>query len=165
MDKSYAPWMTDEEFEAASPKEKALLAAAYCADVVRVRETGQNRGVWVQKFLAAVGLGPGYAYCASFVFWCLKTAGYKGDLPKLPAAVRNWAAWAQKTGRIVDKPERGDLFYWLNEDGTGHIGFVVKNRGMMVDTLEGNTNEAGSREGDGVYRKSRGTAKLRFIRL
>jgi len=36
-----------------------------------------------------------------------------------------------------------------------HVGFVDQWQSKYVITVEGNTNEAGSREGDGVYRKRR----------
>ena len=38
---------------------------------------------------------------------------------------------------------------------TETTGFIDKKDGNYYITVEGNTNEAGSREGDGVYRKRR----------
>lgn len=158
----YTEWTSPEN----SPIENALLIAAHLCDKEKVREQGHNAGFWVSKFLASVGLPTGYAWCAAFASYCLKEAGYKGGPKSGKAAVRNWAAWAMDTHRIVEHPQRGDLFYWLNSDGTGHIGFVVRNRGQFVDTISGNTNEAGSREGDGIYRKAISIGpRMRFIRL
>ena len=38
---------------------------------VGVREQGgANRGEQVEQYLASVGFGPGYAWCAAFVSWC-----------------------------------------------------------------------------------------------
>ncbi len=43
-----------------------------------------------------------------------------------------------------------------NYDSTqGHTGIVTGVYGNSVDTIEGNTNQRGSREGDGVYHKHR----------
>lgn len=147
-----------------SIRENALLIAAHLCDVEHVREVGVNRGFWVERFLAGVGLGPGYSWCAAFVAFALKQAGWK-DLPKGAAAVRNWASWAKANGRITAKPERGDLFFWLNADGTGHMGFVVEATPTTVRTIEGNTNTAGSREGDGCYRRTRSRADVSFISM
>jgi len=36
-----------------------------------------------------------------------------------------------------------------------HVGFIHAQEGDYYITVEGNTNQAGSREGDGVYKKRR----------
>lgn len=149
-------WLNQEAFWALPLTERALHAAAAR---VGEREAKRNSGPWVDRFLAAVGLSPGYAWCASFVYYCLITAGWPANrLPqrRKAAAVVEWLKWAEKEGLVTDKPRRGDLMFWVNADGrTGHIGFITEARGRDIKTIEGNTNEAGSREGDGVYRKSR----------
>jgi hypothetical protein len=152
-----------------TPSQNALLTAAWVIDKENPREIGRNRGFWVEKFLAACGLGAGYAWCAAYVTWCLRVSGYK-SLPKGSAAVRNWATWAKDTGRLVDTPRRGDLFFWLDKNQmTGHIGWVVSVLTGKIETLEGNTSpgvEGNQREGDGAYRRTRPiTENMRFIRL
>ena len=52
------------------------------------------------------------------------------------------------------------LGYWL-DGGTGHVFFVASASASGVRTLEGNTNAAGSREGDRVAEKHRSFAELR----
>ncbi|PWG78593.1 hypothetical protein DDR33_21770, partial [Pararcticibacter amylolyticus] len=54
-------------------------------------------------------------------------------------------------------PSRGDVFgiYFPEKGRIAHVGFVDDWGDKYVVTVEGNTNEAGSREGDGVYRKRR----------
>ena len=47
------------------PKEAAVQILAWLIRVVKVREVGVNSGYWVLKFLSAVGLGKGYAWCAA----------------------------------------------------------------------------------------------------
>lgn len=153
--------MTDADYESAPVQERAL---AWASSFKGTREHGINRGPLVQRFLASVGLGPGYPWCAAFMSHVLRQAGYVGGPTKGRAAVRNWAKWAKDENKVYLKPKRGDLFYWLNKNGTGHIGIVAEVNGGTVRTYEGNTNAQGSREGDGVYEKSRQTSGLRFIR-
>lgn len=52
----------------------------------------------------------------------------------------------------------GDVFtlYYAKLGRIGHTGFYDRPVNSSVfETVEGNTNMAGSREGDGVYRKKR----------
>lgn len=156
-------WLTEEAWQKMPAWERALhLASSMERKKVR-EEAGANRGYWVDRFLAVVGLGPGYAWCAAFVSWCLVQGGVdRKKLPKGAAAVRNWSAWADATGRyrnLEEGPIRGDLMFWVDRSGLGHIGFVVDVSAWasqgLVTTIEGNTNAAGGREGDGVHRRTR----------
>ena len=54
-------------------------------------------------------------------------------------------------------PKSGDVFglYFPEKGRIAHVGFIDQWDGKWLITVEGNTNEAGSREGDGVYRKKR----------
>jgi len=148
--------------------EKLVQLAAYHCDVLNVHEEpkGSNRGEWVEKYLKAAGLGPGYPWCASFVTYLLKECGYTEGPDKHRAAVISWARWAENRNKIVAIPKRGDLFFTLNANGTGHIGIVLE---LRVDgtlrTIEGNTNDEGDREGYEVCRRERKMRGLRFIRL
>lgn len=160
-------WLNQQAFWALPLTERALHAAAAR---VGEREARHNSGPWIDRFLAAVGLNPGYAWCASFVYWSLIVSGWPADrLPqrRKAAAVVNWRSWALQADLLTKTPRRGDLMLWVNADGmTGHIGFVTSVNGRQVQTIEGNTNEAGSREGDGVYRKTRHMGgKIEFISL
>ncbi len=62
-----------------------------------------------------------------------------------------------KEGGSGTGPSRGDVFgiYFPEKGRIAHVGFVDDWGDKYVVTVEGNTNEAGSREGDGVYRKRR----------
>ena len=126
---------------------------------VGVREIGgTNRGPHVEMYLASVDLGPGYAWCAAFVSWCYQNAGVK-------APRSGWVpSYALKDKRIyqrgkfqLQKPQSGDVFLiWYNSlNRPAHIGFVDEWNEYWVITVEGNTNDNGLREGDGVYRKRR----------
>jgi hypothetical protein len=160
--------MTDAQWRNATTHEKALHVAR---GKVGVRgEWGHGRGFWVNQFLASVGLSPGYNWCAAFVRWCLLQAGAPANrLPnaRQSAGVWAWRNWGRETLRLKrNNPERGDLFFWINPNGTGHIGFIAEvfrdNNGNWASlrTLEGNTNAAGSRTGNAVAEQRRSRALL-----
>lgn len=166
--KDFLPKVSEATWQRMDARERALhIAADICDRIQAHEEGGNNKGEWPRRFLHSVGLNEGYAWCAALQEFCNQKAGLELG-PALPAAVRNWAAWAAATGRLTDHPERGDLFFYLNNDQTGHMGRVVRKVGPWVWTIEGNTSsgEAGSqRDGDGVYRRTRLAKKLKFISL
>ena len=130
----------------------------YTAEI-GVRElTGQNDGDRVEEYLACVGHKKGAAWCAAFVSWCFKKAGVK--------AVRSaWSPDWFKTNVIYTHgeknntvPTKSDVFgiYYQNKGRIAHVGFIDEwTDGNYFITVEGNTNDSGSREGDGVYKKRR----------
>jgi hypothetical protein len=135
------------------------------------KETGNNAGPLVELYLRNVGLGVGNPWCAAFVLWCSDMAaaalGIDNPLRVVPskALVRSHVATAKARGWVVARPEAGDLFAYVNPDGSGHIGFVERVADGVIHTVEGNTNAQNSREGDGVYRRQRKiTPSLVFIR-
>lgn len=138
---------------------------------IGVREaTGHNDGKAVEMYLKYVGLGKGYAWCASFVCWVLgqnKVSNpHSGYCPDLFSPKRR--VW-QRNQKNNGTPMPGDVWglYFPDKKRIAHVGFVDKWDAKITTTVEGNTNEAGSREGDGVYRKRRITRQLyevtRFI--
>jgi hypothetical protein len=112
-------------------------------------------------YLASVRLGKGYAWCGAFANWTLTQCAL--PTPKGAAMAMAWfpkskIIW-QRSSKASGTPQRGDLFglYYDHLKRIGHVGFVDQwstSTGYAI-TVEGNTNEAGSREGDGVYRKRR----------
>lgn len=154
--KSPVTYYTDAQFEAMPVWERSLHQAA---SQVGVREVpkGSNWGPMVSLYLKAAGLLKPAYWCAAFVTWCIVAAGGKrSSLPKLAASTYWWMVWARNTGRNVNKPKRGYLFVW-NVKGAGHIGFItsVSDSGQTFETIEGNTNSGGSREGYEVARRTR----------
>lgn len=147
--------------------EKLVQLAAYHCDELKVREEpkGSNSGPWVDRYLRAAGVDFPAPWCASFVTYLLKQCDY-AHAPAGPAAVASWAHWAEATHRVTTNPRRGDLFFLLHADGTGHMGIVLEARpDVTIRTIEGNTNDDGSREGYEVVRRVRPERGLRFIRL
>ncbi len=65
-------------------------------------------------------------------------------------------------------PKQGDIFIMDYGHGIGHTGFVdsVDQDGIHIHTIEGNTNDEGSREGFEVCRRTRKISACKgFIRL
>ena len=125
--------------------------------------------------LAPNGQTDGYAWCAAFVSLCLQklVAGntvYAGVKPPREASVSRFLnQWAKDQKCLIfsanDKtfqPAKGDIVVFT----FSHIGIVEEVNGGSINTIEGNTNKAGSREGTEVLRKQRKLAIVRqFIRL
>lgn len=136
------------------------IASVYTAEI-GVRElTGRNDGVRVVEYLKAANLKKGDAWCAAFVTWTFKQAGVK-------TVISGYSPnWFPKSNVIYTigksgnkKPLPADVFgIWFNsKNRIAHVGFIDNwpEKNSHCITVEGNTNEAGSREGDGVYRKRR----------
>lgn len=126
---------------------------------IGVLEKGFNSGYQVEQYLAAAGLPAGNPWCASFAAWVYKECG-NYDIPKYPGYVPNWFP-SDRVIAVRDKvklpPKPGDLIgiWFESKKRLAHIGFFDSQDEKYIYTVEGNTNEGGSREGDGVYRKKR----------
>ena len=164
--RSPIPSVADEDWAHWSLQERLVQLAAYHCDVLGVHEEpkGSNDGPWVRKYLRAAGIGFPAPWCAAFVTYLLKQCGYK-DFPNRPASVLMWSRWVEAKEKNVAEPKRGDLIYFLNANGTGHIGIVLERRADgTCRTIEANTNDEGSREGFEVCRRVRPLKGHRFIR-
>lgn len=127
---------------------------------------GSNRGPMVDKYLLAVGLKPGYAWCQAFVYWCYATAAAQRS-EKCPAirtaGVQDCWRKTPQAQRITRRDALADLtqikpgyqFVMLFSGGMGHTGIVEKVEGSFIHTIEGNSNSNGSREGVAVVRHIR----------
>lgn len=139
---------------------------------VGIRElTGNNDGKQVEVYLKYVGLPKGNPWCAAFVCWVLgqnDVANPKsGYCPTL--FIGKNQVW-KRDAKNNSVPLTGDVFgiYFKEKGRIAHVGFVDTWSNSTVVTVEGNTNDAGSREGDGVYKKIRLTRQIyavtRFIK-
>lgn len=153
---------------------EAIARAA--SSKVGIRESGgNNKGAALAPFFAADNYKPnaaddGYPWCAAFVCWAVAVAcagrPITFPLPRTPGA---WAFedWCRSVDGsvILRKPPKGDIRRGdLVVFTFSHIGIAVGNAsGDRVATVEGNTDEAGSREGGGVYRKSRPISLIRSV--
>lgn len=128
----------------------------------------------VPGYLKSVGLNFPASWCMALMYWCVGEA--------VPALVANgtakWISGLQsynplvRTGGVLEQwklirpeykvsqnsipPEPGDIFIMDLGHGLGHTGIVEKvNADGSLSTIEGNTNDTGSREGYEVARKVR----------
>ena len=141
--------------------------------VREIRDT--NCGEMVNEYKAATWLNPkkGWPWCAAFVCWvireALKSSGVKETKTfKRPRTAGAWdfENWSidQDSTTWMRKPHDGDI---LPGDIVifkfSHIGIAVSspNKDGNVIVAEGNTDSAGSREGGGVYLKTRNLSKIR----
>lgn len=99
------------------------------------RTPGSNSGPLIDEWLKSVGVGPGDPWCAAFVYAVLTEAGVSA---RATASAKQCLEQYQRRWY----PDPGDLFGWVNVDGTGHVGFVigdVENDALAVVTCEGNS--------------------------
>ena len=137
---------------------RLLLKQIYSNEVGVKEQGGANRGKRVEEYLASVGFGPGFAWCASFVSWCFQQVGIEAPKSAWVPSFASKSKMVYKRGTFTKKiPEAGDVFMiWYSRlKRPAHIGFIDRWEDEWVITVEGNTNNDRSREGDGVYRKRR----------
>jgi CHAP domain len=128
---------------------------------------GSNAGTDVEKYLKSVGLGKGFSWCMAFVYWNVLQACTKLKIPN--PILKTGGVLAQynypKNQRFT-KPQQGDIFIMDFGKGQGHTGFVEYVLDDTIHTIEGNTNDDGSREGYEVCRRVRKIASIKgFIRI
>jgi len=137
---------------------------------VRERPLGSNRGPEVDRYLRAVGLDPvnhSFAWCVAFTHFCYQTAaqalGIENPHIKTAGVLDHWNRAGRKAGvtRItknaaVDDPalvKPGCLFVIDLGGQLGHSGMVIDTANGRMTTIEGNTNDNGSRNGIGVFQR------------
>ena len=144
------------QYLSADKGEKIVITAESC---IGVKESGNNRGVQVQKFQQSVNASIGSPWCAAFIRYVLDKAG-AGLIRVRSALAQDYivksSVKAKDVAKGYIKVKPGWLVIWKYADTyRGHIGIVKnwdKNEG---NTVEGNTGADGGREGDGVYGKHR----------
>lgn len=137
---------------------------------------GQNRGPWVRLYMDGHE-GEAWPWCAGFACFVLKQACATLGVP-VPISASfscdSLAASAKDGGIFVTEAHArngtrvspGDLFLsrrtasdWV------HTGIVLRATDEIFETIEGNTNDEGSREGYEVCQRLRGYDKKDFIDL
>lgn len=136
------------------------------AGEVGTKEVGENGGPRIREYQAATWLAPGaWPWCAAFICWLLKkAAALPFEAPRTAGAwdFERWAREQASKGVRLLKPrqsiQRGDIVIFT----FSHIGLCVGGeRAGIINTIEGNTDAGGGREGDGVYAKTR---EVRLVR-
>jgi LysM repeat protein len=150
-----------EESDVLSEYEKReCVRSIYDSQVGVIEIGGDNAGEEVEAYLASANLGKGNPWCASFVNWTFIQCGENFNLDA-PGWVPSWFPKNKLIyvrGKLdIRHPQPGDLIgIWYQDKGRlAHIGFYDDETDDFIITVEGNTNESGSREGEGVHRKIR----------
>jgi len=126
---------------------------------------GSNCGVRVDAYKSATNLPPheSWPWCAAFVCWLVREAirtdgPYTFARPTTAGAwdFENWSKKQDNSTHTLRTPgndiKAGDIVIFK----FSHIGICVRGaEAGRIRTVEGNTDAAGSREGGGVFEKSR----------
>lgn len=128
-----------------------------------VREHGgNNKGIQIESYLANAGIFYPAPWCSAFVKWVL-------DMCCVDHWITAWSPSGTARNRIYDRrtpakntttPRQMDVFtlYYPSLNRIGHVGFVDHWGKTWVTTIEGNTNDSGSRDsntGDRVMKRKR----------
>lgn len=139
-----------------------------CKDALKVAITqigkqenpiGSNWGTPVKDYLKSVGINFPASWCMAFVYWCFKQV--KQDIPLIQSGgVLN--CWNKAEAKYKStEPKIGSIFIMDFGKGLGHTGIVERFDDNFIYTIEGNTNDTGSREGIMVCRKQRTRNKIK----
>ncbi len=152
---------------------KEVLRIANSQLGVRENPPNSNRGLEVSKYLKSVGLNANaghYSWCMAFVYWCFDEAFenlWKANpLVKTGGVLRQWNETKNKKIRkqdAVNNPslvKPGFVFIRNYGSGKGHTGIITSVNGGYIETIEGNSNNNGSREGVGVFKLTRKIASI-----
>lgn len=144
---------------------------------------GQNKGPWVRLYTHGKE-GAAYPWCAAFVTYLLQQAAESMRLPSMPIkgslSCDELASQAKAADRFIsdDDIKNGDrsrtelvpgtIFLVRNKKNANdwlHTGIVTGVMNEYFETIEGNTNDDGDREGYEVCRRLRGFGHMDFILL
>lgn len=152
----------------------AMLKAAERHLAVHPRETGgQNMGPWVRLYMKG-NEGHSWPWCAGFTTFLMEQASEitGKNMPMEGSFSCDWlAANAKAKGTLVPEHDAGPntvppgslfLVRRTSTDWT-HTGLVVEAGRDLFKTIEGNTNDEGSREGYEVCARRRGYGSKDFI--
>jgi hypothetical protein len=124
----------------ASADPRVMKALRYAGAELRagVCEQGENGGVPHQRYVRWFGNYPPSPWCAYFVSWCWDNATDRNRRTPwdTPGAVRSVHTWASQHGKLVSRPQAGDVF----GVGSDHMGWVWSAGGGEIVTIEGNTS-------------------------
>ena len=161
----------------AGSKSRGDLYVAYARQHLKqhpIEIGGENRGPWVRLYMNG-NEGPEWPWCAGFATWVLRQACRTIGVPMphhYAFGCDFLAVKGQASGSFfsVRKPEDlplvkpGYLFLVRRtpNDWT-HVGIVEAVQGDTMTTIEGNTNDLGSREGFEVCRRTRSLSDKDFL--
>ena len=140
-------------------KDKALRIAL--GEIgVEEHPKGSNSGPRVNEYLKSIGLDGGYPWCMAFVYFCFNEAAKELEIKNPLVKTGGVMAHYRKASNRSKDPEAGDIFIMDYGKGMGHTGIVEWVGHEEIHTIEGNTNDEGSREGYEVCRRVRPKSKI-----
>lgn len=127
-----------------------------------VMEEWENGGPEVDEYLRSVKLGTGFYWCAAFVHAKHRECGIVLEPAREFASALRFSkeniVWKRGQKQVVPfvRLTKNGYVYTMNHGGgKGHIGFVCDEDEEDVTGYEGNTNNDGSRNGVGVFKRIR----------
>lgn len=161
-------------------KERVASIAARHLAIRPIELGGNNRGPWVRMYTGGFE-GTEWAWCAGFVSAILRQASLELQRPmpiKGSLSCDTLAAQAQSAKLFVSEKQIGNGISDWSALGTAyiflarrtpgdwtHTGFGFGGAPLSFDTIEGNSNNEGSRDGYEVCNLTRSAAKKDFIVL
>jgi hypothetical protein len=157
LPKSYSTATTEAIIEKKKNYRKAIREW-YFSQIGVKEATNKNDGPIVEMYLKSTGLGPGHPWCAAFIHYGLNYVGVRNTINAYsPTAFdKKRAVWFNN--KMLSEPRPGDVgtLYYQSKKRIAHAFFYDKRINTNIfESVEGNTNDAGSRDGDGVYKKKR----------
>ncbi len=133
-----------------------LVFVKEAEDFLDIQEVGgDNFGPAVEFFQKLGEIRPGQPWCAAFVNACAEIACAKKnvwsplEVVPLEGFVQSYYDQAKLKGWLRDRPGIGDLFmvWHRRKNRYAHIGIVARTTTNGFLTIEGNSNDEGSRQG------------------
>ena len=138
---------------------------------------GSNTGPMVNQYLASVGLKPGLPWCAAFVYYVFEQLSRRlnvsNPLPKTGGVMQLWEKSSQDVKIKIDAAKAnpslikpGQIFIMGRGNARfGHTGIVISvdPAKREIVTIEGNTNDQKSGEGDRVGVNRRKLDSVPFV--
>ena len=122
---------------------------------------GPNDGPVINEYHKAAGTSPGDAWCMAYIVATMNKIGVNiirtGYVPTLET-------WAKSNGIYSIVPAPYDIVMLYDSQGPYHVGFVLSVEGENITTQEGNTNNDGSAEGIGIFKRTRSISNCAFVK-
>ena len=150
------------------------LTERIIADAIQtigVHEIGRsNSGPEVNQYLKFVGLSPGNPWCCAYVVYRVYKAAHEIGVDvgfKITGSCQVLYLWAKAKKLVHTVPVAGDVFLqWHSKlDRYAHAGFVrsISPTGKSFVTVEGNSNDDGSRDGYEVCSNTRKIVPGKYV--
>ena len=153
---SPVPYLTDQEYSDLKFSERVLHVARSQVGLEEIPR-GSNSGKHCMKWLASCNIDYPAYWCAAFGTWCMVEAGLPREaLPhgEMASSTLEWIRWAERKKLVVADPHRGCAGV-VNTGRGGHYTLICEVKPKSIRTIEGNTNDDGSRDGYGVFERER----------